>query len=269
MTTQPLTTRALTRSTGIDLHRAVPRWGAFNLRLVGIELRRALRNLRTVIFTTIMPLVFYFAFGRISGDQVGVGNYAAYSSVHFALYAAMTAATVIGASVSVERAQGWSRQLRLTPLTSTAYISVKVVSAMVVAAVPVVVMTVVAALSGARMPLGHWILAGVLAWLLGGSMATLGLFVGYLVPTENAMQILGPGLAILAMGGGLFYPLFLMPHAVQLAASFTPLWGIAQIVTWPVVGGAGDWHWILSAVLWVGLFSAGAAWRFSRDTART
>ena len=39
------------------------------------------------------------------------------------------------------------------------------------------------------------------------TFAALGVFVGYIVPGENVMQILGPGLALLSFLGGLFIPL--------------------------------------------------------------
>ena len=53
---------------GIDpTTRKVPPMGGFNLVLVGIELRRMLRNRRTIIFALIFPAALFFVFG--SGDQ--------------------------------------------------------------------------------------------------------------------------------------------------------------------------------------------------------
>ena len=51
--------------------------------------------------------------------------------ISLAVYGAMIATTGGGAMVAVERALGWSRQLRLTPLNPLAYIAVKVLTAMV------------------------------------------------------------------------------------------------------------------------------------------
>ena len=39
------------------------------------------------------------------------------------------------------------------------------------------------------------------------TFAALGVFAGYVVPGENAMQLLGPGLALLSFLGGVFIPL--------------------------------------------------------------
>ena len=51
--------------------------------------------------------------------------------ISLALYGAVFATTSGGAMVSIERAQGWSRQLRLTPLSPAAYIAIKMLTALV------------------------------------------------------------------------------------------------------------------------------------------
>ena len=51
-------------STAIDpTTRSVPALGGFNLTMLRIELRRILRNRRTVIFTLIMPVLLYLIIG--------------------------------------------------------------------------------------------------------------------------------------------------------------------------------------------------------------
>ena len=45
--------------------------------------------------------------------------------------------------------------------------------------------------------------------------ASFGLFMGYLLPTENVMQVIGPVLGIFALFGGLFVPLALLPSVMQ------------------------------------------------------
>ena len=58
--------------------------------------------------------------------------------IGIAVYGAMLAATSGGAMVSIERAQGWSRQLRLTPLRPAAYIAIKILVAMLLGLTSVV-----------------------------------------------------------------------------------------------------------------------------------
>ena len=57
------------------------------------------------------------------------------------------------------------------------------------------------------MPAALWVLTALVAWLGSLVFAAFGLFMGYLLPTENVMQILGLALLLLAFAGGLFVPL--------------------------------------------------------------
>jgi ABC-2 type transport system permease protein len=55
---------------------------------------------------------------------------------------------------------------------------------------------------------------------------------------------------------------------LQTFAKFTPLYGLSQLVHYPLVGGTLEWGWILNLAVWLAIFVAGAAWRLHRDTAR-
>jgi ABC-2 type transport system permease protein len=257
--------------TTVDAGRALPRFGGFSLPLIGLELRRMMRNRRTVIFTLIMPAVFFLLFGTNSAardQRVGGGNVTGYNLVSMAVYGAMLATTSGGAMVSIERAAGWSRQLRLTPLRPAAYVAVKLVLAMVVGAVSVVVAFAVGSLSGAELPVHAWIECGLLAWACALVFAAFGLFMGYLLPSENVMQVLGPVLAVLSFAGGLFVPVDQLGHTFATIAKFTPVYGVGEIARYPLVQDGNLWLAALNVVAWTALFAAGAMWRFRRDTAR-
>ncbi|KNX37428.1 ABC transporter permease [Luteipulveratus halotolerans] len=251
--------------------RTVPPRGGLNATLLTIELRRVLRNRRTMLFTLLVPVAFFFAFGNADygNDQVGSGNYAAYSVISFALYGAMVATTSAAASVSVERAQGWSRQLRLTPLSGLAYITVKVCTAMILGVLPVVLVYLVGQTGTALIPTGAWITSAVLVWLGALMFAAFGLFMGYLLPTENAMQVIGPLMAFLAFGGGIFYPYPAMSDTMQHVAQLTPMWGVSMMAHLPLTSeGVPAWQWVLNIAVWLTVFVGGAVWRFRRDTRR-
>jgi ABC-2 type transport system permease protein len=257
--------------TTVDAGRALPRFGGFSLPLIGLELRRMMRNRRTVIFTLIMPAVFFLLFGTNSAareQRVGGGNVTGYILISMAVYGAMLATTSGGAMVSIERAAGWSRQLRLTPLRPAAYVAVKLVLAMVVGAVSVVVAFAVGSLAGAELPAHAWIACGLLAWVCALVFAAFGLFMGYLLPSENVMQVLGPVLAVLSFAGGLFVPVDQMGHTFATIAKFTPVYGVGEIARYPLVQDGNLWLAALNVVAWTALFAAGAMWRFRRDTAR-
>ncbi len=139
--------------------RRVPALGGLNATLLGLELRRLLRNRRTMIITLVMPVVFFLIFGlnpSYSGESAGNGNVSAYVMISMALYGAMIATTSGGAMVSVERASGWSRQLRLTPLSPGVYIFVKVLVAMMLGLAAVGVVYLVGAFTSVRMDTSLW-----------------------------------------------------------------------------------------------------------------
>jgi ABC-2 type transport system permease protein len=249
----------------LDLEtRRVPPLGGFNLAFLGLEIRRLLRNRQTMAISLVVPVFFFIIL-----KQAGGANVAASVMIGIAVYGGMTAATAGGAMVSVERALGWSRQLRLTPLRPPAYIAIKLLTAMVLGLLSVGAIFVAGAVSGVQMPLGVWILSALLAW--GGALvfASFGLFMGYLLPSENVMQVIGPVLGAFAFGGGLFLPLSMMPSVIQTFAPFTPTYGVAQIARSPLLGGGIDPAWLLNVVVWTAAFAGGAIFLFRRDTKRT
>lgn len=250
--------------------RRVPPLGGLNPTVVGIELKRMLRNRRTIIFTLLFPAALFFAFGGQDdwNDPVGRGNVAAYIMVSMALYGAALTAAAGGAMVAVERSLGWSRQLRLTPLSPVVYIVIKAFVALVMGALAVTAVNVAGLVQGRpSMPAGVWLGCAVLGVLCTMVFAALGVFVGYLVPGENAMQVLGPGLAILAFLGNVFVPINDHTSLIWHVAQWTPMFGVADITRAPLTGDL-PWTSIVNAVGWLVVFVAGAAWRMSKDTAR-
>ena len=250
--------------------RRVPPMGGFNLTVLGIELKRILRNRRTIIFTLIIPAALLLVFGGQAGwdDKAGSGNVAAYILISMALYGAALTSAATGSMVALERALGWSRQLRLTPLNPVVYILMKAMVALVMGALAITAVNIVGILQGkAEMPLHVWIITPFVTLLCTLTFAALGVFVGYIVPGENAMQILGPGLALLSFLGGVFIPLDQYSEVVRQIAYWTPMYGVAEIARAPLTQEL-PWYAVLNAVVWFALFVAGAAWRMSKDTAR-
>ncbi|MGO4613075.1 ABC transporter permease [Nocardia sp. 2YAB30] len=244
--------------------------GGFNLGFLRLELRRMLRNRRTLIFTLIMPPLFFVIFGLKSDYKTqvfGSGNVTGYVMVSMAVYGAMLATTSGGAMVAVERAQGWSRQLRLTPLRPVAYIATKVAVAMVLGLVSVAAVFVVGGLLGAHLTPSAWVGCFLLAWVGSLVFAAFGLFVGYLLPSENVMQLLGPVLAGLSFAGGLFMPL----HGwFETVSKVFPTNGVATLARMPFgdTDGGSIALAVLNIVVWAAVFVVGAAALFRRDTAR-
>jgi ABC-2 type transport system permease protein len=246
--------------------------GGFNPTLLRLEVRRMLRNRRTLIFTMIVPSVFFLLFGlnkAYASQRAGHGNVSAFILISMALYGAVLATTAGGAMVSIERAEGWSRQLRITPLTPAAYIATKMLTALVLGFGSVVVVYAVGLMTGKpSMPGYLWLATGLSVWVGSLVFAAFGLFMGYLLPTVNVMQLLSLALILFAFGGGLFIPLSTYPRVLQVIAEFTPLYGLNQLVHAPLLGVGVHLAWAANAAAWLAIFGGGAIWRFRMDTAR-
>ena len=87
------------------------------------------------------------------------------------------------------------------------------------------------------------------------TFAALGVFVGYIVPGENVMQILGPGLALLSFLGGLFIPLSQFARWCSDVAYWTPMYGVAEVARAPLTHEL-PWYAVVNAVGWLALFVA-------------
>jgi ABC-2 type transport system permease protein len=258
--------------TAASVSRGMPPMGGFNVTALRLEVRRLLRNRRTVIFTMIAPVIFFLLFGlngAYAFQRAGHGNVSAFILISMSLYGAVLATTSGGAMVSIERAAGWSRQLRLTPLTPVAYVAMKVCTALVLGLGSVVIVNVVGGITGKpSMPVHLWAITALCVWLGSLLFAAFGLFIGYLLPTENVMQIMGLIMMLLSFAGGLFIPLSQYPHAFQVLAKYTPLYGLNELVHAPLLGGSVDGWWFVNLFAWLVIFVAGAAWRFRKDTTR-
>ncbi|HET9071683.1 MAG TPA: ABC transporter permease [Acidimicrobiales bacterium] len=227
---------------------------------------------RTTDSDALAPTLFFLIFGlngAYADLRAGKGNVSASVLISMALYGAVLATTSGGAMVSLERSAGWTRTLRVTPLSSAAYIAIKMVASLVLGSASVAVVYVVGAASGKPvMPLWVWIVSAVATWIGSLVFTAFGLFVGYLLPSENVMQIIGFTLMLFSFGGGLFIPLSQYSPTLRTLAELTPLWGLNGLVHFPLMGGAFDVGWVANLLAWLVLFSLGAVWRFGRATSR-
>jgi ABC-2 type transport system permease protein len=105
-----------------------------------------------------------------------------------------------------------------------------------------------------------------IGWAGSAVFAAFGLFMGYLLPAENVMQILGPVLALLAFAGGLFMPI--NGGVFATIAEFIPTYGLAQLTRSPLLGTTPNGWTYVNVLVWGAVMVAGAVWRFRRDTAR-
>jgi ABC-2 type transport system permease protein len=191
------------------------------------EVGRLLRSWKFLAITVGFPVIFYMLFlgdhtaGKVVDGTVPWRIYLMVSMCSFgALVAALNAA---GTRLSMERASGWARQLRITPIPAWSYVGTKIVASMLVV-LPVIVLVeaVGAGFGDVRLAATTWMGLTVLLWATSLPFAVLGVFIGFLVTTEAAFPVVTGLMFVLGYFGGLFTPVDQMPGALQFVAHLMP-----------------------------------------------
>lgn len=234
-----------------------------------MEITRLLRNRRVLIFGMLMPVALLLIFGRTQDADIDGVPVSAYLMVSMGLFGAMSAAIGSGGSIAVERGLGWNRQLRLTPLTPSRYVAVKVLLSLVMALPPLLVVYAIGALVlDVRLAATTWLLAGLGSWLGALPFAALGVVIGYLAKPDSAQQITGLVYMLLSAFGGLWIPVETMPRLMRDIAEATPAYWVGQVARSPLFHGGLSGHALLVLAAWTAGLGLLALNRFRADTAR-
>ena len=217
------------------------------------ELARLMRSWKFLAVTVGFPVIFYMLFlnDRAPGGVVGgTVPWRVYLMVSMCSFGALVAGLNAGGTrLSGERATGWARQLRVTPLPAWAYVATKVTASMLVILPVVILVEVVgAAFGGVRLDLTTWIELTLLMWVTALPFAVLGVFVGFMVHPETAYPVITVLMFVLGYFGGLFTPVSHMPPFLQTAAQILPSFYHASLGLALIDGhGLVAWHWLVLA----------------------
>jgi DNA-binding CsgD family transcriptional regulator len=141
-----------------------------------------------------LPLVVYYAVA--SGNRhafvyaAGV-SFPLYFMTGMAAYGAMFAAIGPGARLARDRARGWTRQLRITPLRVRTDYLAKTLAAYLVALPALVLVFLAGATLGVRLNVAQWLemsgllLVGLVPFVL------MGLILGHLIATDALVSVMG------------------------------------------------------------------------------
>lgn len=235
---------------------------------VRYEILRTFRNRITLAVTLALPLVIYYSIA--SGNRHAISSgiaFPLYFMTGMAAYGAMFAAVSPGAHIAIDRARGWTRQTRITPLRARAYFAAKVLTAYLVALPALALLFGAGASLGVRLGAAQWLeMAGLL--LVGlAPFVLMGLILGHLIAGDTLAPAVAGLVMLFALFGGAYGAFFdsgAMLTVVKLIPSF-----------WLVQAGKaalrhGDWPaegWIVVAA-WTAALVPVAVVAYRRDTAR-
>jgi ABC-2 type transport system permease protein len=237
------------------------------------EVGRLLRSWKFLAITVGFPVIFYILF---LGDQAanhvvdGTVPWRDYLMVSMCSFGALVAALNAGGTrLSMERASGWARQLRITPIPAWSYVATKIVASMLVV-LPVIVLVeaVGAGFGDVRFAPMTWIGLTVLLWATSLPFAVLGVFIGFLVATEAAFPVVTGLMFVLGYFGGLFDPVDQMPGSLQFVANLVPSYHQVSLALASLDGHTlALSHWLVLAGS-VAVLGLAIAWKHRVEEAR-
>lgn len=243
------------------------------LAYLTLDLKRQLRDKMGLFFIVALPAFLFIVFGLGDDEPYGSGNVGFYVMAGMAAYGAVTATTTVSGSAATEQTMGWGRQVALSPLSPLTFVAIKAAVSMIVAAVPIALIFGIGAATGAEGTASDWILSALIAWAGSLVFAIYGLAMCLIFKGANAASIASGLIVILSFLGNLFSP---MSGVMLTIGKFTPLYGYAGLVRYPLTGGelpmdAGTdalWMLVANVAAWTAIFSALAVWGLRRRRAR-
>ncbi|MEU6098898.1 ABC transporter permease [Streptomyces sp. NPDC047079] len=231
-----------------------------------LEVRRTLRDVGFVIGGIALPVMMYLLFTNIGGNDDGGWKTA--SMVGMAAYGAVGSALNTGGGVAEDRAIGWLRQLRVTPMTPRQVVAGRALTGSVTVLPSIVAVLVAGGLvNGVRLDAWQWAAIALLLWLGSVPFTLLGLGNGYRLTAQTtgvANLVCNLGLAVL---GGLWFPVELFPGWLRELSAYTPTHRFAQLGTAVADGHAPALAAVLVLAAWLVAFGAYAVLSYRRSAA--
>ena len=187
--------------------------------------------------------------------------------VALAAFGTMMGMVSTGARIAGERQVGWTRQLRVTPLSAGAYLRAKVITAYTTAAASVAALYIAGAILGVSIPAGRWVEMTAADRVGLMPFAALGIFLGHLLNVDSIGPATGGTVTILAFVGGTWFPV--TSGVLQAIGRCVPSYWLVQASHVALGGHAWGVRGFAAVLGWTVVLAAAAAWAYRRDTGRT
>ena len=238
-----------------------------SLAYTRFELVRTFRNIRLLVFSLGFPLILFFIIAtpnrnehNFNGSGISIPLY---YMVGLAAFGGMSALISSGARIATERTDGWTRQLRVTPLKTTAYFRAKVVTGYAMAATTIALLYASGIAIGVSLGAGRWLeMTGLIVVALVPFAA-----LGSLLTADSIGPAIGGIVSLLALVSGTWFPLGSHGFLHDIA-QFLPSYWLVQ-ASHVSLGGhawtAGGW---VVVTAWTVVLAILARFAYLRDTAR-
>ena len=240
-----------------------------NLTYLKFEILRTLRNRRFLIFALIFPLVLYFS---IAGANKNVSiegiKFPLYYMTAMASWGAMTAMLSSGARIAAERQIGWTRQMRITPLSTSNYFTAKVLCGYMMAFFTIIALGIAGTVLGVHLSVAEWLKLVVLMVVGLVPFAVIGILLGHLMKVDSLGPALGGVTSLFALLGGSFGPIFQSGIMLKIVKDIPSYWLVQSsrsVLTpsgWPPAQS-----WIVIAI-WTIVMTRIAMRVYQRDSSR-
>jgi ABC-2 type transport system permease protein len=234
------------------------------------ELLRTVRERRLMFFGFGFPLVLYFVIAvpnRHMQDFAGSGVTAPlYYMVSLASFGTMMSMVSLGGRIAGEREAGWTRQLRITPLSPRAYLRAKVMTGYTMAALSLGLLYIAGTALGVSLSASDWIKTTLLIAVALLPFAALGIGLGHLLTVDSVGPAIGGTVSLLALVSGTWFPI--TSGFLHDLGQFLPSYWLVQAGRVSIDGqpwGVMGWAVVLG---WTVVLVAFAGWAYMRDTGR-
>lgn len=235
------------------------------------ELLRTFRNGRFLVFALGFPLVLYALLVVPNRHEQNFAHtgipLALYYMVGLSSFGTMMAMVSSGARIASERTTGWTRQLRITPLSSGAYFRGKILTAYAMAVASIALLFTSGIAIGVSLRAGEWAQMTILLLIGLLPFAALGVLLGHLLNVDSMGPATGGIVSLLALVSGTWFPVAAHGFFHVLALGLPSYW----LVQASHVSSSGQgWNatgWIVVAI-WTVVLTILARIAYRRDTNR-
>ena len=232
------------------------------------EVLRTWRNRRFLLFSLAFPLILFLA---VAGPHKNVTiqgiSFPLYYMTGMIAWGSMVAVISSGARIAAERAVGWTRQLRITPLPTWSYFAAKIVCGYMMAILSMVVLFAAGSFVGVRLDAVQWLT--MIGLLLVGLIpfSVMGIMFGHLLKLDSLGPAIGGVTSLFALLGGAYTPLVTSGFLFTLV-KFLPSYWLVQAGKTTLRGGGWPLEGWLVIAVWTLVLSMLAVRVYQRDTKR-